>query len=135
MTHSILIVDDDADICLVLTAALRSLGEVRVASNGADGLRCVKEWKPRLILLDVVMPVMGGIEMLKAVRDIDPSAAVVMLTGESDLAVAKDALDRGARSYITKPFTMETVLDEARRLFAADDGEPAAPERPWRVVT
>jgi FixJ family two-component response regulator len=68
------------------------------------------------MLLDVSMPEMGGLAVLEAARALDPRLAVVMLTGESDLGVARKALDLGARSFITKPFDVEVVLDELRRL-------------------
>ena len=83
------------------------------------------------------MPVMNGLEVLLAARKIAPSMLVVMLTGESDLSVAKKALELGARTYITKPFNMDVVFGEVQRLLETLSGNDAgsAPYRPWRMAT
>lgn len=138
MAEKILIVDDDPDMLTVLRWALSSIGDVLEACEGRAALRLVSEAKPRLILLDVAMPGMGGIEVLKAARLIDPTAIVVMLTGLCDIAVAKEALDCGARAYVTKPFDDAYLRAEVKRLLEAAKKKPAADAeaesgRPWRV--
>ena len=136
MPQKILVVDDDADLRQMMLCALDPLAEVSEASNGPDALRKIKSQWPKLMLLDVSMPEMSGIEVLQAARAIAPAMVIVMLTGESDLAVAKKALDLGAKTYITKPFDVGVVFDEVRRLLESlsPDGG-AAPYRPWRVAT
>lgn len=135
MPEKILLVDDDPDIRLILRAALASIGDLLEAANGADALRLIRDEKPSLILLDLVMPEMDGIETLKQARLIQPSLLVVMLTGQADVAMAKRALDAGARAYVTKPFDEVYLRAEIRRLLEGD--APSDPEdasgRPWRV--
>ena len=127
---ALLVVDDDPEMLLLLRRSLAAFGEHLEASNGTDALRLVRDEHPRLALLDVSMPGMDGIETLREARLIDPSLAVLMLTGEDDVAVAKRALDAGARAYITKPFNEAFLRAEVRRLL---EGDPAESVRPWRV--
>ena len=141
MADKILIVDDDPDMLTVLRWALSRVGDVLEAGEGRAALRLVRDEKPRLILLDVAMPGMSGIEVLKEARALDPTAIVVMLTGLCDIAIAKEALDCGARAYITKPFDDNYLCGEVQRLLEGARKKPegaAADEegesgRPWRV--
>jgi DNA-binding NtrC family response regulator len=137
MARKILIVDDDADLRQILAAALAPLGETSTASDGADALRQLRQTPARLMLLDVAMPGMGGLEALSAALAAQPNLIVVMLTAEADIAVAERALSAGARTYITKPFEQDEVVGEVRRLLAEAPGGGASPTeyRPWRVVT
>jgi CheY-like chemotaxis protein len=133
---SLLVVDDDPEMILLLRHSLSAFGGHLEASNGKDALRLVRSERPRLVLLDVTMPGMDGIETLREVRLIDPSIAVVMLSGGYDVAVAKSALDGGARAYITKPFNAVYLRDEVQRLLEGDEARDRADEssRPWRVL-
>jgi DNA-binding NtrC family response regulator len=131
MPPKILVADDDDDMRRVLRGLLEPFGEVVEARDGAQALRLLRASPLRLMLLDVVMPELGGIEVLQAAREIAPAVPVLMLTGEADVAMAKLALECGARAYITKPFDIDRLLAEVRRLL-----EPAAKPatgRPWRV--
>lgn len=132
---SILIVDDDVEIRKTLRILLAGVGVILEASNGPDALRRIETEMPTVMLLDIAMPEMGGIAVLEAALEIDPSIAVLMLTGESDLAIAKDTLDIGARSYITKPFDAPALRSEVEQLMriSSDGGDPG-PYRPWRVA-
>lgn len=131
MVPLILIADDDPDIRRVLRGLLEPLAEVAEAADGAQALERLRAVKPRLLLLDVVMPELSGIAVLQAARELAPDLPVLMLTGESDLAMAQLALESGARAYITKPFEPERLLDEVRRLLDPSDTAPSS--RPWRV--
>ena len=136
MPPKILVVDDDADMRQMLLCALDPLGEISAAANGVDAVRLIKSRKPNLMLLDVAMPEMNGLEVLHAARELQPNIVVVMLTGESDLAIAKKALELGARTYITKPFDMDVVSGEVVRLLEGMSGRGGPePYRPWRVAT
>ncbi|MFI5361933.1 MAG: response regulator transcription factor [Elusimicrobiota bacterium] len=135
MPRRILVVDDDPDMRQMLLCALDPLAEVSEAGDGPSALRKLRTLKPDLMLLDVAMPEMNGIAVLKAALAIDPRLVVVMLTGESDLATAKKTLDLGARTYITKPFDVEVVTGEVSRLLdGLAGGTPRAPYRPWRLA-
>jgi DNA-binding response OmpR family regulator len=136
MPDKILVVDDDPDMLEVLRWALSPIGTVLEASNGREALRLIKSHRPRLILLDVAMPGMDGIEVLKRVRSFDSKVIVVMLTGLTDIEIAKEALDSGARAYITKPFDDRDLGAEVERLLEKGDkkaGIAAAAGCPWRV--
>ncbi|HEX4048586.1 MAG TPA: response regulator [Elusimicrobiota bacterium] len=127
--------DDDRDMLRVLRWALSPAGVILEAADGAAALRLLKAKRPRLILLDVTMPGMSGLDVLKAARAFDPNVIVVMLTGLSDIDVAKEALDNGARAYITKPFDDRSLCDEIQRLLrAGSEKAPADSGRPWRVA-
>jgi DNA-binding NtrC family response regulator len=133
MPQKILVVDDDPDLRQSIRCALETLCEVVEASNGPDALAMIPVERPRALLLDIAMPDMGGLAVLRAARAISPALAVIMLTGEVDLEIAREALENGARSYVTKPFDVETLRAEVKRLLEPskkEDGE----DRPWRIA-
>ena len=81
--------------------------EVFNALSGKEAIEIVKKEKPRIVLLDINMRGMNGIETLKKIREIDKDVSVVMVTGVKDEDVVKEALDAGADDYITKPLSLE----------------------------
>ncbi|MFI5348923.1 MAG: response regulator [Elusimicrobiota bacterium] len=126
----ILIVDDDEDLRRMLRGALSPVCDVLEASNGLDALCLLQRERPRLMLLDMVMPEMDGLEVLSAARRAAPGTRVVMLTGDDDVDSAVAALDLGASAYITKPFDPAGLRDEVVRMVQppAKDGDA-----PWQV--
>lgn len=103
----ILIVDDEEDICSMLSDFLNDSGyETFKAATGMEALRYVKEVRPHLILLDIRMPEISGIEILRQVRTIDQSVGVIMITGYHDVEIAQEALKLGACDFVTKPIDM-----------------------------
>lgn len=135
MTHKILVVDDDADARSTLLCVLAPVADVISAADGAEALRLIAGEKPELALLDVSMPEMGGLEVLESGLRLAPRMTVVMLTGQSDIAVAKTALEKGARAYITKPVDPQRLRDELRDIMEGNErvGDPSR-RMPWRVV-
>jgi DNA-binding response OmpR family regulator len=130
----LLIVDDDADLRRVVSALLGSFCRVLEASDGQEALRIIRKQRPTLMLLDVAMPGMSGVEALQAARAVAPGLTVIMLTGKQDLSVARKALNLGADAYVTKPFDAAFLRDEVRRLLSLDEPEDAEAEgKPWRV--
>jgi two-component system chemotaxis response regulator CheY len=112
-----LIVDDSSVMRKIVERSLRQagieLGEVREASNGAEGLGALSETGVDLILCDINMPVMDGIEFLRQIQAV-PNAKgvpVVMITTEGSESHVVQALSIGARGYIRKPFTPEQVKE------------------------
>lgn len=134
MLQTILVVDDDADFRRSIRDALGSLCEVLEAANGEEALAVIRAVQPRALLLDIAMPQMGGLAVLRAAHELCPALAVVMLTGEIDLAVAREALEYGARSYITKPFEPESLRAEVKRLLEPAEQVKKSAGRPWRVL-
>lgn len=134
MPQKILIVDDDPDLRRSIRCALGSLCEVIEASNGPAALALIRRKRPRALLLDVAMPEMGGLDVLAAVQALFPAMAVIMLTGELDLGVARAALEHGARCYVTKPFDVELLRAEVKRLLEPAKKDAQDKGRPWRIA-
>ena len=104
----ILVVDDEVEVVRLLENFLTSKGyEVYTALNGADALALVKKVKPDIVLLDIMMPGMGGIDTLKEIKKIDPTTAVIMVTAIIDEELANRAVKLGAFDYITKPINID----------------------------
>jgi two-component system, NtrC family, response regulator AtoC len=108
----LLIVDDEPDILGVLTSYFSQDGryEIMTAQHGADAVMIASFQRPDAILLDILMPGMEGVEVLRAIRSMDPTIPVVMVTGNADVKVARDTLTMGAFDYVAKPFDC-TALD------------------------
>jgi len=104
----VLIVDDEPDFVELLREFLTAKGyEVAAASNGEEALRKVKEDRPHLVLLDVRMPRMSGLEVLKQLREIDHEVGVIMVTAVNEEVTGREALKLGAFDYITKPLDLK----------------------------
>jgi len=104
----VLVVDDDPKAVELLVEFLSTKGyEVLTATSGEEALRRVKEDRPHLVLLDVEMPKMNGMETLRRIREIDPEMGVIMATGVNEEDVGRKALEMGAFDYIVKPLDMK----------------------------
>jgi DNA-binding response OmpR family regulator len=107
MAGRVLVVDDEAEAVELLQEFLVGKGyEVSTASDGAEALRKVKEERPHLILLDVRMPKMDGLEVLRQVKAIDPTVGVIMVTAANEEAIGRRAMELGAFDYIVKPLDL-----------------------------
>jgi len=109
--HTILVVDDEPNYLIILTEILRDEGfEVFAAENGEKALEIVRSTDLDLVLTDMQMPVMGGMELLRQIKTINRNLPVIMLTayGEVDKAVA--AMQDGAFNYLTKPFKNDELI-------------------------
>ncbi|SRR3990172_3302946 len=115
----ILVIDDEP---IVRTSCIRSLSpegyEVKSASSGKEALELLENEPFNLVLLDLKMPDMDGIEVLKKIKDTWPDTKVVMITGYSTVETAVKTLKLGAFSYLEKPFTPDTLLETAREAFS-----------------
>ncbi|MBT5270758.1 MAG: sigma-54-dependent Fis family transcriptional regulator [Candidatus Marinimicrobia bacterium] len=113
----ILIVDDEKNIRLTLRDILEDDGhEVLEAGSGEDGLSTLKKQNVDLVLLDVRLPGMDGIEVLKAIRDLDESLDVIMISGHATVGTAVDALRIGAYDFLEKPLSLARVKLAIRNL-------------------
>ncbi len=113
----ILAIDDENDVLLIIKTALKSEGfEVITAGNGFDGLAVAEDQKPDLILLDLMMPEMDGMEVLKRLKENDQTdqIPVIILTGLSDRSKIRLALDQGTAYYIVKPFEYQDLITKVR---------------------
>jgi two-component system chemotaxis response regulator CheY len=120
-----LIVDDSSVMRKIVERALRQAGldsmHVYEAGNGSEGLEVLRSSKVDLILSDINMPMMDGLEFLKQIKDqnLAQGVPVVMITTESSEEHVKQAIAAGARGYIRKPFTPEQVKERVLPLLKA----------------
>jgi len=110
----ILVVDDEPQIRRIMRETLTAEGyEVDDARNGLEGLEKLREFRPDLVLLDINMPEMGGVEVCKNIRK-DSAVAIIMLTVRKSDADKVAALDAGADDFVTKPFSTPELLARVR---------------------
>jgi two-component system KDP operon response regulator KdpE len=114
----ILVVDDEPQITRVLRTSLAGSGyEVRTAGDGHAGLRSAREWQPDLVITDVSMPNMDGIELSRQLRS-ESAVPIIVLSVKGEEKTKVEALDAGADDYVTKPIGMEELLARVRRNLA-----------------
>ena len=122
---SVLIVDDNEDLRELVTLKLRYCGfDVRTAANGADALQSVAELTPDIVLLDVMMPGMSGLEVLEHWRaDVaTASLPVVLLTAKAQVAEVVQGFELGADDYIVKPFRNRDLVDRVNEILDRSHG-------------
>ncbi|HET7876835.1 MAG TPA: response regulator [Methylomirabilota bacterium] len=111
----ILVVDDELEFRKVLAEYLTDRGfDVLEADDGEEALAKVGEFQPHMVLLDVMMPGVGGLETLRRIKEARPGTCVIMVTAVEDLDAARGALAMGAADYVTKPFSfgfLDSVLE------------------------
>src|SRR5215471_9410981 len=114
---NILVVDDEPQITRVLKTTLSSQGYgVRSASNGEEALNEMKDWPPDLIITDLRMPGIDGLELCRRVRA-DSRVPIIVLSVKGEESVKVQALDAGADDYVTKPFSVNELLARVRAAF------------------
>jgi two-component system KDP operon response regulator KdpE len=110
----ILIVDDEPQITRVLRTALSTQGySLRIAANGVEGMEAVHTWKPDLVVTDVSMPEMNGIELCREIRAVS-AVPIIVLSVRNQEGVKIEALDAGADDYVTKPFSIQELQARVR---------------------
>ena len=117
-TGAVLIVDDEPDMRELLRDVLEGEGyATRTAGDGEEAIQLVKAERPPVILLDILMAGLGGIEALTVIRSIAPETRVVMVSAVFDLEIAKRALAYGAFDYVTKPVHVQHLCDVVAAAF------------------
>lgn len=120
--RTILVVDDDATFRTRLAKALEARGfDTRAAANCTDALQAAREESPEFAVVDLRMPDGSGLEVVRELKQIDPTTNVVVLTGYGSIATALDAVRLGATHYLTKPADVDDLL----AAFARADQDPS----------
>jgi len=110
----ILVVDDEAQITRVLRTSLASHGyDIRVANDGETALEIMKDWRPDLVITDLSMPNMDGLELCRKIRA-TAAIPIIVLSVKGEERSKVQALDAGADDYVTKPFGIEELLARVR---------------------
>jgi DNA-binding response OmpR family regulator len=119
--HTILVVDDEDALREVIQQELSKSGyDVDTAEDGNVALEALKKKNYELVLLDIKMPRLDGIEVLKFIQKETPSTKVIMLTALNDLQHALQAKQYGAIDFITKPYNYDEIIKRISRIFAGE---------------
>lgn len=123
----ILVVDDEPQITRVLRTSLAAQGyDIRVANNGETALEIMKDWTPDLVITDLAMPNMDGLELCRKLRS-GSQVPIIVLSVKSEERTKVKALDLGADDYVTKPFAIGELLARVRaNLRRVPAGEPSS---------
>ena len=114
MPGRILVIDDESQITRVLRAALSAQGyDVRTANDPEEGLRVFRDWAPDLVITDLMMPGMSGVEVCRNIRTRSATPVLVLSVREHERSKV-EALDAGADDYVTKPFSIQELLARVR---------------------
>src|SRR5947199_8339995 len=121
----VLVVDDDPQLREALTRALELDGyDVSTASNGVKALEAVGAHRPDLMVLDVMMPYVGGLDVCRTLRDRKDRLPILVLTARDEVGDRVAGLDAGADDYLTKPFALEELRARIRALLRRPVREP-----------
>lgn len=127
MSKKILAIDDENDVLLIIKTALSGEGyEILTASNGFDGLAMAEDHQPDLIILDLRMPEMDGMEVLEKLRENDKTEKIpiIVLTGISAKGKIREALDKGITYYIVKPFECQDLASKVHIAIKTTEESP-----------
>jgi len=119
MKQRVLIADDEPNIVISLEFLMEQSGyEIRTVANGEDALRVAREFRPHLLLLDIMLPLKNGFEVCQVIREspeLNP-VKIIMLTAKGRETEVAKGLALGADAYITKPFATRELLEAVKRL-------------------
>ncbi|SFG00638.1 two-component system, chemotaxis family, response regulator CheY [Lachnospiraceae bacterium C7] len=118
MAKNVLICDDAAFMRMMIKDILSKNGYniVGEAENGAKAVEKFEETKPDLVLMDITMPEMDGIQALKKIRETHPEACIIMCSAMGQQAMVIEAIQSGAKDFIVKPFQPERVLEAVKKV-------------------
>lgn len=116
----IMVVDDANFMRMQCVKVLQGQGfEVQEAVNGADSVEKYRVMKPDLVLMDVTMPVMNGIEAVRAIRSEAPDARIVVVSATGQQSMVMEAIEAGALDFVVKPFQPQRLLDAVHNALGA----------------
>ena len=118
MSKNVLICDDAAFMRMMIKDILSKNG-YNIAGEAENGLKAIEKYnelKPDLVLMDITMPEMDGIEALKKIKESDPNATIIMCSAMGQQAMVIEAIQSGAKDFIVKPFQPERVLEAVKKV-------------------
>jgi DNA-binding NtrC family response regulator len=143
-TPVVLIIDDDPGVCGALSPALAPSFQVHTAGSGEDGLTAFERLRPQIVLLDLMLPQMSGMAVLRSLKRSSVDLPVIMMTGFADVQTAVQAIKLGALDYLQKPLDCQLVLHRVEQALARPVasraaraqvvGDSAAMKRVWRLL-
>jgi two-component system, OmpR family, response regulator len=114
----ILVVDDEPDLVTILTKYFSDAGyTVDAASHGGDALIAVSQYKPDVVVLDVMMEGLDGVQVLQRIRSLDPAIRVIMITGSNDASLKPTTMSMGAFAYVSKPVSLQHLHEAVSAAF------------------
>jgi two-component system KDP operon response regulator KdpE len=120
----ILVVDDEPQLTRVLRTGLKSRGyDVRVAADGLAGFETFNDWHPDLVITDLAMPIMDGLELCRRLRAIS-QVPIIILSAKGEEKIKVEALDIGADDFVTKPFGIDELLARVRASLRRANSQP-----------
>lgn len=124
---NVLVVDDQLGVRRLLFETFREEGHhVEMAANGTEALLILKKFHPDLILMDMKMPEMNGIDTLRQIRTIDKEVGVIMMTAYGDAHNMEQVQELGVMHYISKPFDLFELRDRVREILSKVETQKAA---------
>jgi two-component system chemotaxis response regulator CheY len=120
VSSTVLVCDDAVFMRTMVSDILSQAGFTVVgeAENGKQAVEKYQQLKPDLVTMDIIMPEMGGIEAVKQITLLDPSARILMCSAMGQQALVQEALQAGARDFVVKPFQPSRVLEAVQRVLA-----------------
>jgi len=119
MTPTTVLICDDALFMRTMLRGILAAGDYEIvgeAENGRSAVEMYVRLRPDLVLMDMVMPLLGGLDALREIRTFDPGARVLMCSAMGQQELVDEALEAGARGFVTKPFTPARVLEALAEL-------------------
>ena len=127
LQRRILVVDDEPDVVTILTRYFSDAGFlVDAALHGGDALIAVSQYRPDVVLLDVLMEGLSGVQVLERIRALDPAIRVIMISGSGDSTLRPRAMAMGAFAYVPKPLSLSDLHRQVSAALAQPGASPPA---------
>ncbi len=122
----ILVVDDEPEVVAILTKYFSDAGyTVDAAAHGGDALIAISQYQPDVVVLDILMEGLDGVQVLQRIRSLDPAIRVIMITGSTDATLKPTAMSMGAFAYVSKPVSLGHLHEAVTAAFGRP--EPLTP--------